>query len=107
MLRSALARIACSPYSLARGPRPNPKPNPNPGSCVVGGVAKSPQVIVPLAFIDLPGFTHVRFGTHDRSDHFALEVDDEHGHAFIANFPALVSMILGTSWVILVEMLCP
>jgi hypothetical protein len=60
-----------------------------------------------VAFIDLPGFTHVRFGTHDRSDHFALEVDDEHGHAFIANFPALVSMILGTSWVILVEMLCP
>lgn len=23
-------------------------------------------------FIDLPGFTHIRFGTHDRSDHFAL-----------------------------------
>src|SRR5208282_6390213 len=37
------------PHSLARGPRPNPnpKPNPNPGSCVVGGVAKSPQCVIP------------------------------------------------------------
>lgn len=41
-----------------------------------------------LAFVDLFGFTHVRFGTHDRSDHFALpEIDDQQ--------------------VILVEMLCP
>src|SRR5208282_1425914 len=58
------------PHSLARGPRPNP--NPNPGSCVVGGVAKSPQCVIPPAFIDLSVSPPVRLCASDRQNHLAL-----------------------------------
>src|SRR5208282_3001954 len=58
------------PHSLARGPRPNP--NPNPGSCVVGGVAKSPQCVIPPSFVDLSVSPPVRLCASDRQNHLAL-----------------------------------